>query len=268
MANDDHGRGSGPRETPLTIEGTATPSHAERARTLMQATSTGTLSTIALEPAGHPYGSFVTYALEGGSPVFLISRLAAHTQHLRQDRRASLLATESHAADPLANGRVTLVGDAVELARGEDASAREAFLAVHPNASYYADFSDFAFWRMSVQTIRYIGGYGRMSWVDDQAWHDALPDPIAPHATGILEHMNEDHADALVGYARAFTRATDASEVSMTGIDQYGFEMSVQTDKGPRPARVAFDAPIATPEQARKALVQLIQRARAQGAAS
>ncbi|MFK7990780.1 MAG: HugZ family protein [Sandaracinaceae bacterium] len=264
MANDDHGRGSGPRETPLTFEGTAAPSHAERARTLVQGTATGTLSTLALDPAGHPYGSFVTYALEAGSPVFLISRLAAHTQHLRKDPRASLLAAETHADDPLANGRVTLVGDAAELARGDDASARDAFLTVHPNASYYADFSDFAFWRMTVRTIRYIGGYGRMSWVDDQAWHDASPDPIAPHAVGILEHMNDDHADALVGYARAFTRANEAEVATMTGIDQYGFEMSVQTEKGPRPARVAFDAPIATPDEARKALVQLIRRARAE----
>ena len=266
MVEDEHGRGGGPSEPPLTPPTTAAPSHAERARTLMASRATGALSTIALDPPGHPYGSFVTYALEGPAPVLLISRLAAHTQHLEADPRASLLAAEDHAADPLANGRVTLVGEVQRLARGDDATAREAFLAAHPGAAYYADFSDFAFWRMTVRSIRYIGGYGRMSWVDEHAWREAEPDPIAPHARGILAHMNEDHADALVAYARAFTRATEAEEATMTGIDRYGFEMSVGTERGPRPARVAFDRPIATPEEARAALVALVRRARAETA--
>jgi hypothetical protein len=48
---------------------------------------------------------------------------------------------------------------------GDDGRARAAFLAVHPNAAYYADFRDFAFWKLRVNAIRYIGGYGRMSWI-------------------------------------------------------------------------------------------------------
>ena len=50
-----------------------TPTHAERARTLVAQISTGTLCTLALEPEGYPYGSFVTVAFDEGHPVFLIS---------------------------------------------------------------------------------------------------------------------------------------------------------------------------------------------------
>jgi hypothetical protein len=259
--SDQHGRGAAPLEPPLTPEETAAPSHAERSRTLVASRTTGTLCTIASEPAGYPYGSFVTFALDNGAPVFLISKLAAHTQHLERDPRASLLVAEDHAEDPLANGRVTLVGDAARLE--DSASARAAFLAVHPSAGYYVDFSDFAFWHLTVTSVRYIGGYGRMSWIDGSAWREAAPDPLAPHAAGILRHMNEDHADALVVYARAFTRATEAERSVMTAIDRYGFEMSVTTANGPRPARIAFTTRIATPTEARAALVALVREARA-----
>ena len=256
-----HGRGAAPLEPPLTPDETAAPSHAERSRTLVASRTTGTLCTIAREPAGYPYGSLVTFALDGGAPVFLISKLAAHTQHLEADPRASLLVAEDHAEDPLANGRVTLVGDAARVE--DDASARSAFLAVHPGAAYYVDFSDFAFWRLTVASVRYIGGYGRMSWIDATEFCEAAPDPLAPHAAGILEHMNDDHRDALVAYARAFTRATEAEHAVMTAIDRYGFEMSVTTPNGPRPARIAFTTPIATPAEARAALVALVREARA-----
>ena len=52
----------------------------------------------------------------------------------------------------------------------ERAGARERFLAVHPGAAFYAGFGDFGFWRLEVSSVRYIGGYGRMSWVERDAF--------------------------------------------------------------------------------------------------
>lgn len=255
---DEHARTT--PEEPLTPADTRAPTHAERARTLMNGLSTGTLSTLNAE--GYPHGSYVTFALHGPDPVFLISTLATHTKQLLKDPRASLMAFENEHPDPLANGRLTLLGTCEKLA--DPAEARAAYLAAHPGAAYYADFKDFAFWALRVEKLRYIGGYGRMSWVEVDAWRGAEADPLASHVKGIVEHMNDDHADACIAYARAFTRASEASEAVMTGIDRYGFELSVKTEKGPRPARVAFDDEIATPEEARKALVQLVKKARAQ----
>lgn len=247
------------RETPLTPDDVAAPSHAARARTLVSRESTGTLST--LDADGFPHGSYVTFALDGPDPVFLVSTLATHTQNLIRDARASLMAHERRAEDPLANGRVTLIGRCEKVA--EPAAARAAFLAVHPGAAYYADFRDFAFYRLEVASIRYIGGYGRMSWVDRDAWRAASPDPLAADAEGIVRHMNEDHADALVLYARAFTRAEAAEEVVMTAVDRYGFELSVTTPSGRRPARIAFGSDVTTPVEARKALIAMLKDARA-----
>ena len=157
-----------------------------------------------------------------------------------------------------------MMGVAEKLAKGEPSKqAREAYLETHPSASYYVDFDDFCFWRMSIQSIRYIGGYGRMSWVETQDWQAAEPDPIAPHAQAIIDHMNEDHADTMALYCRAFSKATEAETVVMSGVDRYGFEMSVTTDKGPRPVRLAFPTQVKTPNEVRVELVGLAKKARA-----
>ena len=248
-------------EEPLYDPDVPTPSHAERARTLLASLKTGALATVAKEPDGHPYPSFVTFALDGADPVFLVSEMAEHTQNLRHDARASLLAAESRSEDPLANGRVTLLGECRPVEEG-DSSAREAYLERLPNAAYYCDFADFGFWRLRVESARYIGGYGRMSWVESEDWASAEPDPLQTHAEGIVEHMNQDHVDAMVTMCRAFSRAKTAEEVTMTGIDRYGFEMSVITERGPRPVRLAFPEPVATPDAARKSLIALVAEAR------
>ena len=72
MTIDAHARPSGDSSEPLYDVNVPTPTHAERARTLVAGIATGTLCTIAVEPAGYPYGSFVTVAFDGGNPVFRI----------------------------------------------------------------------------------------------------------------------------------------------------------------------------------------------------
>jgi len=261
MSTDAHTSSDGNRPAPLYDLDVRTPTHAERARTMAEQLRVGTLCTLAQEPKGHPYGSLVTVALDAGSPVFLISELAEHTRNLRQDVRASLLLAESVASDPLANARVTLLGECHPLQ--EPTHARAAYLARHPDAAYYADFRDFGFWKLKLSALRYIGGYGRMSWVGVEEWLAAEPDPIAPDAPGIIAHMNEDHAQAMPLYCRAFSKAVDTSAATMTSIDRYGFEMSATTAVGPRPIRLAFPTAIANKTDARKALVALLHEARA-----
>jgi putative heme iron utilization protein len=257
--NDAHARPAAPPPS-FTDAGLPAPSHAERACTLAAGRTTGSLGTLATDPAGYPYTSFVTYALAGGRAVFLISRLAEHTRNLLADERASLLVHETAKADPLANERVTLLGRCQRQPRSE-ATVRDAYLAVHPTAAYYVDFDDFDFWALSIEAVRYIGGYGRMSWVAADDFRSATPDPLAPASAGILEHMNADHANALRAYARAFTRATDAERAIMTAIDRYGFEMTVHTPQGVGPARIAFREPLTAADQARGALIALLREA-------
>ena len=266
MSTDSHGRGGAPSLV-FTEADVAAPTHAERARTLVAQHKVGALASLAQDPVGFPYASFTTFALDAGEPVFLISRMAEHTRNLLGDSRASLLVHDSDKADPLANGRVTLLGRVERVQRPAERE-REVFLAAHPTAGYYVDYTDFDFYRMRVESLRYIGGYGRMSWVDADAFRAAEPDPLAAASSGILSHMNKDHASALVAYARAFTSAHDATEAVMTAVDRYGFEMTVHTPRGVGPARLAFEPALTQPDQARTSLVALLRAAEAKLAGS
>ena len=260
MSDDAHARPAGNTPEPLYDVNIPTPTHAERAQTLVAQISTGTLCTLALEPEGYPYGSFVTVAFENGDPIFLISGLAEHTKNLERDPRASLLVAEGGSADPLANGRVTMLGPCTRV--GDDGGrARATFFAAHPNSTYYADFRDFAFWRLRVDYVRYIGGYGRMSWISQANWRAAEPDPLGPSAAGIIAHMNADHADAMVLYCKAFSHGSEITSAKMTGVDRYGFDMSAITSNGPRPVRLAFGKPVSTPEEVRAALISMVKDA-------
>lgn len=223
----------------------------------------GVLSTRAVEHAGHPYGSLVIYALHEGAPILLISGLAEHTKNLEGSPDCSLLVHERGPDNPLALARATLVGQARKVtAADEREPVAASFLARHPDASYYADFTDFAYWRIDVTHVRYIGGFGRMSWVEPEQWRVAEPDPLLSAAKGIVDHMNDDHADALRLYAEAFSRSGPVPEAVMTGVDRYGFEMSVTTEQGPRPVRIAFDEPVHDSTEVRQAMVAMIKRAR------
>src|SRR6266540_7195662 len=96
------------------------PTFAERARTLVHLGETGTLATLSRRHPGHPFASIMPYALDAdGRPLFLISAMAMHTQNLEADGRASLLVTQpGAAADPLASGRVTLMGRVARVGAG------------------------------------------------------------------------------------------------------------------------------------------------------
>ena len=73
----------------------------------------------------------------------------------------------------------------------------------------------------------------------------------------ILEHMNEDHAEALQAYCR-HVHEVEPQRVEMIGIDCDGFD--VRADG--RLLRFAFERPIATAIEARAALVALARKSR------
>ena len=242
------------------------PNHAERARTLVAVGTRGALSTIALQPPGAPFGSVVTYGLDpGGNPWFFVSTLAEHTRNLEADPRASLLVVEEApaGADPLASGRVTLVGAGAAVDDPDErAAARATYLAANPSA-FYVDYGDFRCMRLDVAAVRYVGGFGRMSWVDVGEYRTAEPDPLAPSAPEIVAHMNVDHTDAIVLLCRHFAGASDLLSATMTAVDRYGFEVVGEGAGGhPQALRVGFRREQVTPEGVRTELIGMLAEAR------
>lgn len=243
----------------------ARPSAAEEARTLVAGATRGTLGTLATHPPGHPFVSVTPYGVLGdGSPVLFISGMAEHTRNLDADSRASLLVAESEVpGDPLAVGRVTLLGR-VEPIDGEVelAEARAAYLAANPDAAGYIDFGDFSFRRLDVDRLRWVGGFGRMAWCEATAYAGAEPDPVRPIASDAIGHLNADHSDALVAAARAFGGHPDATDARAERIDRYGIDLALETPRGTAATRVGFTTPVTDAGSLRAACIDLAKRSR------
>ncbi len=247
----------------------AAPSPAERARTLVYLGRTGMLATLSRRHPGHPFGSVMPYALdETGRPLFLISSMAMHTQNLEGDARASLLVTGPGAAqDPLAAGRVTLLGEAVRVPTADSPPARAAYLARQPKAVHWVDFGDFAFWTLEVADVYWVGGFAAMDWVDARAFLSARPDPLADVGAAIVEHMNRDHADALALLARVLAGEA-AEQASLLEVDRLGMKLGLSSAGRLWTTRVAFPREVTTAEDARAVLIEMVRGCRAPRPAS
>lgn len=112
---------------------------------------------------GHPISSRVGVAtLADGTPLILISALAAHTPALLNDPRCSLLIGEPGRGDPLAHPRITLRCRAAEvIGEAERNEARKRYLSAHPKAALYIDLPDFRFFRLEIESASFNGGFGR-----------------------------------------------------------------------------------------------------------
>ena len=253
-----------PDVPPLARNGTRR-SPSEEAQTLVHATTSGTLAS--LSDDGTPWASLVTYGLlEDGSPVLCLSTLAEHGRNLEKRDQASLMVSDPvHRGEVLAGGRVTLAGRAV---RPEDHEfgdgAREAHLAAVPSAEMYLDFNDFSLWVLEVERVRWVGGYGRMDSASAADYAAATPDPVHPSAPAAVDHLNEDHADALLQMARVLGGRDDAETAQCAGIDRYGMDLTLETPEGKAATRVDFIEPVGSPDGLREATVQLAKAAREQ----
>jgi heme iron utilization protein len=135
------------------------------------------LGTIARNVPEHPFVTLVTVAFDRkGRALLLLSRLAEHTANLEASGHASLLVSEGAdggGTDALALGRVTLVGSCNRVPEVDVDACRQTFLDRHPEASTYVGFADFGFFRLEPAHVRYVGGFGRMSWVEAKSYADA-----------------------------------------------------------------------------------------------
>jgi heme iron utilization protein len=227
--------------------------HALTARRLLNHQSMGVLSTHSVDVEGYPFGSIVPYVLDyNGLPTLLISDLAQHTRNIKRNNKVSLTVFDQGADDPQASSRLTWIGDA-ESIPPPDTDARLRYLRYFPSSASYFETHDFSFYRIGLRRARFIGGFGEIYWIEPGAMLARNPFGEAEHR--IVEHMNQDHQQALFHYSEVL-KGVKAKAISMTGIDSEGFDMLA--DK--RKLRVDFDSPINTVEEARAVLVSLARR--------
>jgi hypothetical protein len=88
--------------------------------------------------------------------------------------------------------------------------------------------------------------------------HGSAGEGLTPEAVqAIVGHMNGDHADSVLHYARSLGGAKDANRAVLVGLDEQGMDLSVTTGAGTSPLRIAFPKPIRSRAEARELLITL-----------
>jgi putative heme iron utilization protein len=230
------------------------------ARSLLRRSRQGALATL-MPGTGDPYCSLVNVASHpDGSPILLISRLALHTRNILNDSRVSLMLDERAEGDPLEGARIMLAGRAEQADDGEVAALSRRYLAAHPTAEAFVNFKDFSFFRIRPSGAHLVAGFGRIvdltpkQFLTDLAGAEALLEA----EQGAVDHMNEDHREAMNLYATRLLGA-EAEDWRCTGCDPDGFDMQ----SGAKTLRLDFPERVTNATALRKMLVGLAAEARA-----
>jgi hypothetical protein len=230
------------------------------AKSLLRRSRQGALATL-MAGNGDPYCSLVNVAsAPDGAPILLISRLAVHTKNILADPRVSLMLDERAAGDPLEGARIMLAGQAEKADNDDREELRRRYLNAHPSAEVFADFKDFSFFCIRPSSAHLVAGFGRIVDLKPEQFLTEISDAAAliEAEQGAVEHMNEDHREAMNLYATKLLGAA-SGDWRCTGCDAEGFDMQA----GSQVLRLEFPARVTTAGELRKMLVKLAEEARA-----
>jgi hypothetical protein len=238
-----------------------TPEIIREAKTMIRTARSASIATI--EPGtGWPIATRVGVSTDiDGAPILLISKLAAHTPALLADARCSLLIGLPGKGDPLAHGRLTLFCEAREVERDSDEHhlLEGRYLTHQQKAKLYSGLGDFRYFRLEPRRVSMNGGFGRAyaPKPEDMLTRSPANTALARSEQGIVEHMNDDHAEAVGLYAECFCKAP-AGNWKLLGVDAEGFDLADGDDV----RRVWFPAQLSDAEEVHKALVKMAGEAR------
>ncbi len=232
------------------------------ARSLLRRSRQGALATL-MAGSGDPYCSLVNVASHAdASPILLISRLALHTKNILGDNRVSLMLDERAAGDPLEGARIMLAGRAEEADPDQAGILRRRYLNAHPSAEAFVEFKDFSFFRIVPSNAHLVAGFGRIIDLKPSQFLTDVSDAagLLEAEQGAVEHMNEDHREAMNLYATKLLGAGSADWIC-TGCDPDGLDMQA----GAATLRLDFPERVTSGTELRKMLVRLAGEARAKG---
>jgi hypothetical protein len=195
-----------------------------------------------------PYVSLTATATDiDGGPILLLSKLADHTRNLDRDPRLSMLFEDTgHYLNPQQGPRVTVVGHAERVGEPETLERlRRRFLTRHPSASLYAGFADFGFFKVVLERIHWVGGFGRAAWLNqDLTCPDEAVSAFAAAESDLIRRINADHQETLVHLGRSLL-GKRGKHWKAVAADPDGIEIS----RARRVYRLAFPKPLMSPAE-------------------
>ncbi|PXX41769.1 HugZ family protein [Aquitalea magnusonii] len=180
---------------------------------LMHGSHYATLASHSIQLPGYPYATVLPYVLDQAHrPLLLISALAEHTRNLLADGRCSLSIVADGVSDVQAGARLTLLADAQRIE--PEPALLQRFCRYQAAAADLLQL-DFMFFRLQPLRLRYIGGVGRMGWLE------------APELDGWPQL-------SLIDEAALLRQAEVADGIQLLGLDALGADYRVADGPGHR----------------------------------
>ena len=235
-----------------------TPEAIQLAKSLLRTSRYGAIAVFDAA-TGRPLASRVAVATDvNGTPLILVSGLAAHTPGLLANPACSLLLGEVGKGDPLAHARVTLHCQArkVEKTDADYSRIHRRYLNHNPKGSLYVDLGDFAFFRLELESASLNGGFGKAFNLtqDDLLCAASVSASFAEGEQKALDDLNENHALEIAHIARGLSKSDALREqFKIVGIDPDGADIT----SGDLVLRHVFSA---QPDSLREAVTTLVKR--------
>lgn len=240
-----------------------TPEAIALTKNIIRSSRYGALATIDAT-TGFPLATRVATATDmDGSPIIVASGLAAHTPALLKNPQCSLLLGQIGKGDPLAHARTTLFCRALPIKRDNALypELKRRFLNRNPKASLYINLPDFLIFKLEIGHANLNGGFGKAFVLtrEDLVLEDIKAQDFLQHEQSAIDHMNQDHPDAIALYAQKLCKnSKENGQWLISGIDPDGIDLFNKDSV----ERVNFDKTLNGSNEIRSALVGLVQMAR------
>ncbi|MFZ8934746.1 MAG: HugZ family protein [Bacteriovoracaceae bacterium] len=210
----------------------------------------GVLSTFSVDAEGYPFGSVTPFVLDySNKPLIYISSIAQHTQNIQNNSKCCLTIFEN-TKETQNKFRVTIIGDAV---KSEDPLQQELYYKLFPHARNFSKTHDFFLYSIDPIRVRYIGGFGKIFWIEKQQWNIDQAQ-WRQEQEEILSHLNTDHKDIIELMIKSF--GEQDSSASIVTLDPRGCHL-----KGNKNIYYfSFDEVCLTKNQLRESFIRIAKR--------
>ncbi|KAJ3687218.1 hypothetical protein LUZ61_016382 [Rhynchospora tenuis] len=233
------------------------------ARTMLNQSTRGMLSTLSQEHEGYPAGSMVDFACyEDGSPILAVSSLAVHSKNLSGNAKCCLLVAKD--PEDRTDTVITVYGDAITVAAEEREEMRAAYLKKHPDA-FWVDFGDFRFVQIKPRFIHYVSGVatarlGSGEFTAEE-FRTAKVDPISQFSKPVTSHMNRDHSEDTKLIVQHST-SVKVDSAYMLDLDSLGFNVKAEYEGKTMKLRIPFPRPAQDRKDVKTLIVEMLQAAK------
>lgn len=214
---------------------------------------------------GYPFGSTTPYdVLEDGRLIIAISTISQHYRNLEHDARGSLFIAEQRGHfDPQAHARACVIGDFKEVAEEELERIRSSYLTRFPHSAARTLAHDFLYFQCIPKRIRWIGGFGSIHWISAENYYKEDFDKVAYQSRGIIEHMNEDHRDAMAELLLHFLDVPCSAEAcTLLAANNEGLLIEAKNEEKTQEFFLPFPSLASDANSVRVQLIEMLKLAR------